>query len=328
MNPYDSGGEKGQQVRAMFDSVAHRYDRLNHILSLGVDRLWRRRVARMVARAVERAGCGERASRRAAQALAVSFSASANAGAAILDVATGTGDMAIALARHCPTARIIGVDVSPKMLAIGREKVARAGLSGRITLLDGSAEALPLPDGGSPAGGGRGERASRPGLRPVRSWPAAFLLRASAIRASSMTLGLVSVRKRSPSRSPCPPLPSGGFAAATVAFGVRNFSDIAAGLREIHRVLREGGGVYILEFSTPRVKIFGYLYRWYFHRVVPRVGGWISGDRCAYAYLPASVDEFPAPERFLEMMRGAGFDECAAKRVFFGIVMIYNGTKI
>jgi len=238
MKPYDDPADKGAQVRAMFDNVAHRYDRLNHILSLGIDRLWRRRLGRIVARGRPRA---------------------------ILDLATGTGDMAIALARRIPGAHITGVDVSGGMLAIGRAKVARARLGGRIDLVEGAAEALPLPDN--------------------------------------------------------------NFDAATAVFGVRNFSDIEKGLGEMHRVLRPKGMAYVMEFSTPRVRIFSYLYRWYFHRVVPAVGGWISGDRRAYAYLPASVDEFPAPERFLEMMRRAGFGDCRAKNVFFGVAKIYIGKK-
>jgi len=238
MNPYDPKGEKGEQVRTMFDRVAHSYDRLNHLMSLGIDRLWRRRVAKMAARANP---------------------------AAILDVATGTADMAIAVARRCPNAQITGVDLSEKMLETGRAKVVLAGLSKRIRLREGVAEALPLPDG--------------------------------------------------------------AFDAATVAFGVRNFSDIAQGLREMCRVLRPGGELFILEFSTPRVKFFGRLYHWYFHRVVPVVGGWLSGDRKAYTYLPASVDEFPAPERFLKMMQMAGIEHCCVRRLFFGVVAIYKGIK-
>ena len=85
--------------------------------------------------------------------------------------------------------------------------------------------------------------------------------------------------------------------------------------------------VEILEFSRPNNKIFAPIFRFYFHKVMPIVGGWISGDRAAYDYLPASVDKFPSPERFVEMMREAGLQECRAKRLTFGVAYIYIGVK-
>ena len=343
MNPYDPTGEKGEQVRSMFDRVAHSYDRLNHLLSLGIDRSWRRRVAKMVAQELgaasgrqEQAGYGERDGRPGrtdVKPSAVEFAWTAEArrrkaepedrsprlpqpndtappSAALLDLATGTGDMAIALARRCPGAQITGVDLSEKMVEIGREKIARAGLSDRITLLVGSAEELPLAG----AGGGQGERDGRLRRTVFSPRPAACAAQALAVPFSA------------PDNADG--LPATGFDAATVAFGVRNFSDIALGLAQLNRALRKGGALYILEFSTPHIKFFGYLYHCYFHRVVPVIGGWLSGDRKAYDYLPASVDEFPAPDRFMETMRQAGFDRCSARRMFFGVAMIYKGIKI
>ena len=184
----------------------------------------------------------------------------------ILDVATGTGDLAIALARRIPSARVAGVDISEKMLAEGRVKVDRNRLDGRIRLQTGDAEALDFPDG--------------------------------------------------------------AFDVVAVAFGVRNFGDIPAGLREMRRVLKPGGRCFILEFSEPRPSsLFGMAYRFYFHRVLPCLGRLVSRDAAAYTYLPRSVDDFPAPGRFAEMVREAGFAGVHTERLTFGVAYIYDAVK-
>ncbi len=238
MKPYNRTEPKKTQVRTMFDRIAPRYDLLNHLLSLGIDRRWRSRVI------------GELRPSDPHH---------------ILDVATGTGDLAIALGRMSPQVCVTGVDLSEEMVAVGRRKVDERGLAGRVSLSTGDAEALAFDDG--------------------------------------------------------------TFDAATVAFGVRNFSDIPKGLSEMTRTLRKSGTLAVLEFSRPDSKIFGTLFRFYFHRVLPVVGGWISKDRAAYSYLPSSVDEFPAPERFLGMMSDAGLDSCRAVPLTFGVAYIYIGIK-
>lgn len=222
----------------MFDNIAPTYDALNHTLSAGIDRLWRRRAVRIVA------GSNPRR---------------------ILDVASGTGDLALALARRMKEAKVTGADISEGMLAIAREKAGRAGLADRTEFVAGDAEALDFADG--------------------------------------------------------------SFDAATVAFGVRNFGDIDAGLREIRRVLRSGGMLTVLELSTPRNRAVGWLYGVYAHRILPWVGGMVSKDRAAYRYLPESVDEFPAPGRFVEMMSAAGFNDCRTRSLTFGVARIYTGVK-
>lgn len=239
MKPYNSEETKKSQVRRMFDSIAHSYDLLNHLLSMGIDRRWRRRAVRMVSAAAPRD---------------------------ILDLATGTGDMAVALAVANPQASVRGIDLSANMVGEGRRKVEAQGLGGRVELSVGDAEALELP--------------------------------------------------------------AESFDAVTVAFGVRNFGDIGAGLREMRRVLRVGGMVCILEFSTPRGRIFGPLYRFYFHRVLPVVGGWISRDRKAYEYLPSSVDEFPEPGEFLRIMESAGLSHNEYVTLMGGIARIYTGCRL
>ena len=238
MRPYNTEQTKKEEVREMFDRIAPTYDMLNHTLSLNIDRLWRRRVVRLVRRFAPRR---------------------------ILDVATGTGDLAIAMARRIRGTQVLGVDLSEGMLDIARRKVAEAGLDGRVVFDTGDAERLFVSD--------------------------------SAVD------------------------------VATVAFGVRNFGDLDAGLRDIARTLREGGRIVILEFSTPRNPLARAFYGFWNRRVLPRVGGMVSRDRKAYEYLPESIGEFPAPERFLEMMSRAGFRNCKARSQSFGIAHIYVGEK-
>lgn len=240
MKPYNQENKtKTEEVREMFDRIAPKYDLLNHTLSAGIDKLWRRRVVRIVRRAKPRR---------------------------ILDVATGTGDLAIALARRLREVRILAIDPSEGMLAEARRKVVREGLDERIVLETGVAERLPS-------------------------------------------------------------IADATFDAVTVAFGVRNFDDLAGGLRELLRTLKPGGRIVILEFSTPTLPIVRTLYRWYSHTVLPRIGGTISKDRSAYEYLPASVDEFPAPDRFLELLERTGFRNCKARSLTLGIARIYTGER-
>jgi demethylmenaquinone methyltransferase/2-methoxy-6-polyprenyl-1,4-benzoquinol methylase len=122
------------------------------------------------------------------------------------------------------------------------------------------------------------------------------------------------------------PLASCQFHLVTSAFGFRNLSDYDAGLREIARVLREGGEVGILDFNEPK-GLIGELYRIYFRRVLPAVGSVISGVRGPYAYLPASVKRFPSPEQMLDRMRLAGFTEVSWTPYTFGIAGLYRGRK-
>ena len=238
MKPYNTEQAKKEEVREMFDNIAPKYDLLNHTLSMSIDRIWRRRVVRIVRRC--------RPHR-------------------ILDVATGTGDLAIEMARRIRGVQVLGVDLSEGMLDVARRKVTARGLDGRVVLDAGDAEHLHVADA--------------------------------------------------------------SVDVATVAFGVRNFGNLDAGLRELHRVLKPGGQVVILEFSRPRNPIFRALYEFYSYRILPRIGGAVSHDKQAYAYLPASVGAFPAPDAFLATMARAGFTGCRARSLSCGIAQIYTGTK-
>ena len=238
MKPYNTDQTKKEEVREMFDNIAPKYDLLNHTISMSIDRVWRRRVVGEVRRAKP---------------------------GRILDVATGTGDLAIAMARRIRDVQVLGVDLSEQMLAVARRKIEARGLDGRIVLDRGDAERLAVADA--------------------------------------------------------------SVDVATVAFGVRNFGDLGAGLRELARTIKPGGKVVILEFSRPRNRVFRALYEFYSYKILPRIGGLVSRDKRAYEYLPASVGEFPAPEEFMAMMARAGFRNCRARSQSFGIAQIYIGER-
>jgi demethylmenaquinone methyltransferase/2-methoxy-6-polyprenyl-1,4-benzoquinol methylase len=228
---------KAEDIEKMFDAVAPRYDLLNRILSFGIDRYWRTRAVRLLA--------DEQPTR-------------------VLDVATGTADLAIKAERTLHPREVVGVDLSAEMLAYGRRKIDRLGLSPRISLVQGDAVDLPFADG--------------------------------------------------------------RFDAALVAFGVRNFEDLEAGLRGIRRVLRPGAPLVVLEFSRPRAFPIKQLYAWYNEHVLPRVGGALSPDRGAYEYLPDSVAAFPDGPDFLERMARSGFTALDWTPLTFGIASLYRGV--
>jgi demethylmenaquinone methyltransferase/2-methoxy-6-polyprenyl-1,4-benzoquinol methylase len=123
------------------------------------------------------------------------------------------------------------------------------------------------------------------------------------------------------------PLAPESAAGAIVAFGVRNVSDLNAALREVHRVLAAGARFVILEFTTPRQPIMRALYHVYFHRVLPMIGGIVSGNRAAYRYLPKSVAHFPPEEQLAARLRDAGFADVRWQSLTFGIAAIHVGRK-
>ncbi len=247
----------------MFDRIAPTYDVLNHVLSFGIDRRWRQRVMRLVT------------------------------GNDILDVATGTGDLAIAMARRLPHARITGVDISEGMLERGRGKIAE--MSGSVSRRGRTNEMQSAP-------GGR--------RRTDEFYELDFT-------PPNLQIGDAQNLQ----------FPDATFDCVTAAFGVRNFGDKARGLSEMYRVLRRGGRCIILEFSEPRSVVWGAVYRWYFHNVLPLLGRLISRDKGAYTYLPRSVGDFPPPERFAAMMLEAGFSAVEKQSLTGGVAYIYIGNK-
>lgn len=237
VTPYGSGSGKKKEVEQMFDQIAPKYDFLNHFLSVGIDIQWRKKAIREISR---------------------------HPHDHILDIATGTGDLAIAAMKINPDS-ITGIDLSAEMLAIAEKKVAEKGYASKIHFQKGDSEKLPLDDN--------------------------------------------------------------RFDAAMVAFGVRNFENPLAGLKEICRTLKPGGFFLVLEFSKPENFPVKQLYHFYFRFILPFLGRFISGDKRAYEYLPESVAAFPSGKDFLQLMQNAGFERCYLKNLTLGIASIYCGFK-
>ncbi|TDI75561.1 MAG: bifunctional demethylmenaquinone methyltransferase/2-methoxy-6-polyprenyl-1,4-benzoquinol methylase UbiE [Bacteroidetes bacterium] len=229
--------DKKAFVKDMFDNIAPRYDVLNRILSGGIDQQWRKKAIAML---------------------------KDDAPSRILDVATGTADLAI-LAGTLDPDEVVGVDIAEEMLQVGRTKIENRGLSNLIKLKHGDAEQLPFSEA--------------------------------------------------------------SFDAAVVAFGVRNFEDLALGLSEISRVLRPGGQLVVLEFSRPTRFPVKQLYAFYGRFILPTIGKMISGDDAAYKYLPESIEAFPDGADFLDVMRSSGFRGVSQKRLTFGIASLYSGRS-
>ncbi|MCB0531891.1 MAG: bifunctional demethylmenaquinone methyltransferase/2-methoxy-6-polyprenyl-1,4-benzoquinol methylase UbiE [Lewinellaceae bacterium] len=239
VTPYQSAAEsKKVQVERMFDKIAPRYDLLNRVLSLGIDVWWRRHALGYLR---------------------------AKAPAEMLDVATGTADVAIMAAKMLKPRRVVGIDIANQMLDIGRVKIAKEGLGSVIELETGDSENL---------------------------------------RFSDKT-----------------------FDAVTVAFGVRNFENLEAGLAEMLRVLRPGGQAVILEFSRPRLFPFKQLYNAYFKYVLPLIGRLTSRDIRAYTYLFESVQAFPEGDDFLKILSKTGYQNSRCERLTLGICSIYFAEK-
>ncbi|MEM7205311.1 MAG: bifunctional demethylmenaquinone methyltransferase/2-methoxy-6-polyprenyl-1,4-benzoquinol methylase UbiE [Planctomycetota bacterium] len=232
MNPAPGHAPNAGDVRGMFARIAQRYDRANRLLSLGIDRSWRRA-------AVRAAAIGPTSH--------------------VLDVCAGTGDVSFALAATGAT--VIGSDFCPEML---ERAVAK--------------------------GAGRGA-------------PSPQFLAGDAMRL---------------------PFPDAHFDAVTVAFGIRNVADPVAALAEMARVGKPGARLVVLEFTRPRTPIVGPLFLFYFRRVLPRLGAWITRDSGAYRYLPESVLRFPEREEFVELMRQAGLQEPAYQLLSGGVCAVYR----
>ncbi|UCH30885.1 MAG: bifunctional demethylmenaquinone methyltransferase/2-methoxy-6-polyprenyl-1,4-benzoquinol methylase UbiE [Myxococcales bacterium] len=217
----------------MFDQIAGRYDLLNRLMSMGIDQSWRRKTV-------------------AAMELPTD--------ALVLDLATGTADLALMIARLHPDAKVVGSDPSARMLEVGNEKVERSGLGGRVALEVGDAQELPYDDD--------------------------------------------------------------TFDGCCIAFGIRNVPDRSAALREMARVTRPTGRVAILELGEPSVGWLSPIARFHVRKVIPRLGGMLSGSR-EYKYLQESIAAFPPADEFARQMSTSGLDVLDVKPLTFGACTLF-----
>lgn len=224
----------------MFDRIAVRYDALNRLISLGMDKGWRARAVREL---------------------------SLTGSERVLDMCTGTGDFAIEAATSAAgrAGSVIGIDFAAEMLRVARTKLQRANLHRTILLVRGDATSIPLPG-------------------------------------NSMD-------------------------AAMVGFGIRNVVDRERAIREFSRVLRPGGRLAILEPGAPKIPGVQTLHLWYLRYLLPFMGRMFSKHGEAYAYLPASVEQFPPPEVFAALLSQNGFTAVRAVPLTFGIVYLYVATR-
>lgn len=225
-----------KNIGKLFDSIAGTYDRFNHLLSLNTDRRWRRRTVKRLVRVDS-----------------------------LLDVATGTADLAMEIVRQDKASVVTGMDISTGMMEIGRAKVGKAGMQDRISFLEGSALEMPFADG--------------------------------------------------------------AFPAVTCAYGVRNFSDLEKGLKEMYRVLCDGGQLMILEFSYPSNAFVRCLYDFFFSHIMPFVGKTLSRNAGAYTYFRDSVKGFIWGQEMADRIASAGFSEVTFRTMTFGITTVYYARK-
>ncbi|MHC1780905.1 MAG: bifunctional demethylmenaquinone methyltransferase/2-methoxy-6-polyprenyl-1,4-benzoquinol methylase UbiE [Bacteroidales bacterium] len=228
-------------ISAMFNSIAHSYDLLNHLLSFGIDKYWRGILVKKLMK------------RRPAT---------------VLDIACGTGDLTIALCKK--GVKVTGLDIADAMIEIAKKKSDRcfeqvSGIAARPSYISGSADSIPLADK--------------------------------------------------------------SFDAVTIGFGIRNFENRGESLLEINRVLKSGGSLAILEFATPRNKIWKFIFNLYFLKVLPAIGTLISGDKNAYSYLPQSVESFPQYNEFATELEHFGFENVEYKSLTGGIAILYFAVK-
>ena len=237
VTPYNDTRSKKAQVEEMFDNIAHRYDFLNHLLTLGIDITWRKKAVKFI---------GTVQPKR------------------ILDVASGTGDFAFEALTLNPD-KVVGFDLSEGMMNYGRQKAKDLKVEHIVEFVKGDSEKMPFTDD--------------------------------------------------------------SFDAITVGFGVRNFENLEAGLKEMYRVTRSGGKIAILEASMPHNTIIRALHGLYFGKIVPLVGRLFSNDARAYNYLPESVRAFPEGLEFVRILENIGFRNIEWQPLTFGACAFYKMEK-
>ena len=236
VTPYNTDDSKKEQVEDMFDNIAPKYDLLNRVLSMRIDISWRNKLVKWL---------------------------NEDSPKFVLDVATGTGDLAIAIQKGTGS-HVIGLDLSQQMLNVGIEKVKANNLQTKIEMMKGDAENLPFEDN--------------------------------------------------------------KFDGVSVAFGVRNFENLEKGLKELRRVVKEDGSVFILEFSKVQ-GIMRPFYMFYSKNILPLIGKFVSKNSNAYTYLPDSIEAFPYGAIMKSILLDCGYKKVVYKKLTFGIATIYKATK-
>ena len=234
----DKSAKDPVKIQTMFSTIAPRYDLLNKVLSMGIDRSWRKFAISRLPEAVN---------------------------AKFLDVATGTCDVALEIInRRAPGTKVVAVDFSEGMLELGKEKVKAAGLEEKIDVRFADVTELPFDD----------DR----------------------------------------------------FDGSIIAFGIRNVQNYKKGISEMGRVVKSGGKVVVLEFTSVQNRFFMPIYRFYITKVLPFIGELISGKKGAYKYLPDSMLGFPSPEEFKSAMEETGLIDVRYYKLTLGITYVHVGT--
>jgi demethylmenaquinone methyltransferase / 2-methoxy-6-polyprenyl-1,4-benzoquinol methylase len=234
-------GPKAAEIRQMFTAIAHRYDFLNHLLSLNIDRIWRRKAVQLLEEPLGQAN------------------------ALCLDLCCGTGDLSFAM-RTRGAAHIIGSDFSHAMLQRNQEKIRQRGFESHILIVEADALLLPFQ--------------------------------------------------------------SNSFDGLAIAFGLRNLESVSAGLMEMHRVLKPGGKLVVLEFSRLTQPLLDRAFQFYFLHILPLIGALFSKHSTAYSYLPASVLQFPNQEKLKGVFLDCGFQNVGYRNLSAGIAAIHYGEKV
>lgn len=226
--------ERIRYVRKMFDSITPSYDILNRLLSLGMDARWRKVAASLIP----------------------------NNPTCVLDIATGTGDLALTIKKLYPKTRVIGLDFASNMLKIARKKTEKANVS-KVQYILGDGLHIPCAD-------------------------------------NSMD-------------------------AATSAFALRNMPERELAICEMNRAVRKGGSVIILDMTRPKVGLMGWLAELYIAKILPTIGGVVSGDRAAYRYLANSIENFLTVDQVKSLFETAGLINVHSISLCFGVVCIVEG---
>ena len=236
----DALGLVAGKVAEVFHSVADKYDVMNDLMSFGVHRLWKR--------------------------FTLSQTGLKN-GQRVLDLAGGTGDLAMRMARMVgPAGEVVLSDINASMLANGRDRLTDNGIAGNVQYVQANAESLPFPDD--------------------------------------------------------------YFDCITIAFGLRNVTDKDKALRSMHRVLKPGGRLLVLEFSKPVAPGLAPIYDTYSFKLLPIMGKLVANDADSYQYLAESIRMHPDQETLKQMMVDAGFERCSYHNLTGGIVALHKGFKL